>query len=63
MLIVGLILAGLVILTGLIIAGVMLAGAWGLTQAFPETEPRPGEPPRDSPGAPAGDSAASHPSR
>ena len=61
MLIVGLILAGLVILTGLIIAGVMLAGAWAATQAFPETEPRPAEPPRDSPGAPTRDSAVPHP--
>jgi len=60
-LIVGLILAGLVILTGLIIAGVMLAGAWAATQAFPETEPRPGEPPPESPGTPRGESAAPRP--
>ena len=52
MLIVGLILAGLVILTGLIIAGVMLAGAWAVTQAFPEAEPRPGAPPAEPAGAP-----------
>jgi hypothetical protein len=51
-LIIGLILAGLVILTGLIIAGVMLAGAWAVTQAFPEAEPRPGAPPAEPAGAP-----------
>ena len=52
MLIIGLIIAGLVILTGLIIAGVMLAGAWAATQAFPEADTRPAEPPSAGPGTP-----------
>lgn len=49
MLIIGLIIAGLVILFGLIIAAIMLGGAWGGTQAFPETD-RPG--PGNAPGYP-----------